>query len=108
MKILENLKTYYKILVWSSKLKETIMENKNTEKKSELYLTIGTIVINLFLAIQGLIPAELLAKILAILSGVYTIARTLVKMTKTTKDDKLLAKIEDILKKNNVDISNNK
>lgn len=105
MKILENLKTYYKILVWSSKLKETIMENKNTEKKSELYLTIGTIVINLFLAIQGLIPAELLAKILAILSGVYTIARTLVKMTKTTKDDELLAKIEDILKKNNVDIS---
>lgn len=108
MKILENLKTYYKILVWSSKLKETIMENKNTEKKSELYLTIGTIVINLFLAIQGLIPAELLVKILAILSGVYTIARTLVKMTKTTKDDELLAKIEDILKKNNVDISNDK
>jgi len=108
MNILERLKTYYKILVCSSKLKETIMENKNTEKKSELFLTIGTIVINLFLAIQGLIPAELLAKILAILSGAYTIARTLVKMTKTTKDDELLAKIEDILKKNNVDISNDK
>ena len=105
MNILERLKTYYKILVYVKKLREVFMNTNNNEKKTELFLTIGTILVNLVLALQGLIPATLMAQILAILTGIYTLARTIVKITKTTKDDEILNKIEQILKEKGVDIN---
>lgn len=66
----------------------------------EFILSIVAIIASIWTAAQGIIPAELMVKIMAWVAMVYAIARSIVKFTKTTKDDEILAKIEDIFKKN--------
>jgi len=70
---------------------------KNGLKSTEFWLTVITVIVNIWFAVVGLIPADLVAKILAGVAAVYTIARTIVKLTPTTKDDELLDKIVSIV-----------
>lgn len=91
-------KAFYKIY-------KTYKEIKTMkEKKTEMWIIIATALVNIFMALQGLISPELTAQIISILSGLYLVARSAVKITKTTKDDEILEKIEKILKDNNIEL----
>jgi len=81
--------------------KKSYEEVKGAMKKgiwtTEFWLTVITVIVNIWFAVVGLIPADLVAKILAGVAAIYTIARTIVKLTPTTKDDELLDKIVSIV-----------
>lgn len=100
---MKKLILYLKIFKELKKIKEVFMNNQN-EKKTELWYSIGIAIVNIYFAIAGLLPAELVAKLLTILAGIYTIARVIVKWTKTTKDDEIIEIIEKVLKDKGVDL----
>jgi hypothetical protein len=89
------------ILGLFKKLKEAFMNNNNGVKPgwktSEFWLGIFSIIVTIYSKVQGIIPPELMVKVIAILSGVYMIARGIAKLTKTTADDELLDKIDKII-----------
>ena len=79
--------------------KEVRMEGlKAGWKTTEFWLSILTIVGMIWSAIQGFIPADLVAKVAPIVVMVYGIGRAIVKFTPTAKDDEILAKLEEIFK----------
>ena len=71
---------------------------KSGWKTSEFLLTVIGSLMAIFFALQGLISADLSAKIIAGAVMVYTIARAIVKFTPSRKDDELLNRIEQIVK----------
>jgi len=72
---------------------------KNGFKTTEFWFSVISVVLSIWMAVQGLLPAEYVAGIIGIVTAAYTIARAIVKMTPSTKDDELLAKIDELLKK---------
>ena len=64
----------------------------------EFLLTVAGIAASIWAATSGFIPADLAAKITAGVIMAFTIARAIAKMTKTTKDDEIIAKIEELFK----------
>lgn len=89
------LKALYVAWKESKKVKEAYM-GKLFER--EFLLTVLTAVAAIYASVQGMISPELTAKVLVVLSTVFTVARSIVKLTSTTKDDEILAKVEEILK----------
>lgn len=69
-------------------------------KTTEFWLSILTIVGMIWSAVQGFIPADLVAKLIPAVVMVYGIGRAIVKFTPTTKDDQILEKLEEIFKPN--------
>ena len=96
MKLIKKLKILYHV----NKLYQTIKKGVNMKKllEREFILTIITIVANIWMAIAGFIPAELMIKIMAVVTLVYTVARAIVKFTPNKRDDKLLEDIEALFK----------
>ena len=68
-------------------------------KTTELLVTGATILASVWFAIAGMIPAELMVKIALIAGCVYTICRTIVKLTPSKVDDEILEKIAKKFKK---------
>lgn len=62
----------------------------------EWLLTVLGIIASIWAAVQGIVPVELSAKIIAGMVMVFAIARAIVKFTPSTKDDELLKKISDL------------
>ena len=71
----------------------------NEQKKgiftSEFWGMLLSIVGMLVNVLVGKLSPELFATISAVLVGIYTIARTVVKLTPSTKDDEFLKKLKD-------------
>ena len=74
-----------------------IMEKKQGWKTTEFWINAIIIAITLFAGVISFIPAALSAKIIAGLAAVYTIARTIVKLTPSSKDDEEIARIGAVL-----------
>jgi len=79
-------------------VKKIMAETKSGLKSTELYVTLATIIASVFSAIAGMIPPELMAKIVLVAGCVYTICRTIVKLTPSKIDDELLDKIAEKFK----------
>ncbi len=92
--IFKLIKIYKEVKKIMSKAKE-----KPGIKTSELVVTIATIVSSIWLAIAGMVPAELMVKIVLISSSIYTVCRTIVKLTPSKLDDELLDKIAEKFRK---------
>jgi hypothetical protein len=96
------IKLFKKIsLAWKTrnavkKIKEAYM--KEGIKSSEFWISAVTWISVLLVAAMGLLDPKTATAILAGIAVVYTIARTIVKITPSTKDDELLEKFEKILR----------
>jgi len=95
--VFDDLKTAVKIIQIYKEVKN-FMANGNGEKKegiksTEFYVMIASILGTISLAIMGQLPADLVAKIVLIGGSIYTICRTIVKLTPSKADDELLEKI---------------
>ena len=81
------------------KIKKEVGMLKNGYKTSEFWLTAAGIIINLYMYVKGLIPAEITMKYGAVLIAAYSLGRSIAKLTPTTKDDEFFDKIEQLVKK---------
>lgn len=97
MNIIEKIKVYFAVNDAYKKIKEAYMKGKGF-LTSEFWLTALGVLASLAGALVGYIPPELTIKIVAGLTAVYTIARAIVKLTPSTKDDELVEKIAQIIK----------
>ena len=97
MKVLKKIKLYFKVQKEVKRIKEGAM--KSGWKTTEFWLTVIGSGVAIFSAVGGLIPADLSAKIIGGAVMVYTIARAIVKFTPSRKDDELLDRIEQIVKR---------
>ena len=95
------IKEIWKILMIIKEVKKAMSEVKSGVTSSELYVTIATIAASVFSAIAGMIPPELMTKIVLVAGCIYTICRTIVKLTPSKIDDELLDKIAEKFKKDN-------
>ena len=96
MNLIQKIKLYFKVQKEVKRIREGAM--KSGWKTSEFLLTVIGSLTAIFFALQGLISADLSAKIIAGAVMVYTIARAIVKFTPSRKDDELLDRIEQIVK----------
>lgn len=80
-----------------NKIKEAKV--KSGIRSSEFWIVVATVVASIWGAAGGLVSPELTTKIVGIVVAIYTIARTVVKATASTKDDELLDKIKEIFEK---------
>ena len=97
MKIIKNIKDFYKILALLSSIKniwEDYMESKKGIFSSEFLITVLGIVGSMAAFFMGRLSPEMLAMVTTVLGAVYTIGRVVVKATKSIKDDEILAIIE--------------
>lgn len=74
-----------------------LMEKKDGWKTTEFWVNLIIILLTLLASVMSMIPADVAAKIIAGLAAVYTIARAIVKVTPSTKDDELVARIGKVL-----------
>jgi len=81
---------------------------KSGVKTSEMWITVGAIVLNAVLAVLGIVNPALALKIIGILSTIYTIGRVAVKLTSSKIDDKIMEKLAEILKKNKANVVSKK
>jgi uncharacterized membrane protein YfcA len=95
MNILEQIK----LLIALKKFLEGVKQMKAGWKSTEFWVTLLGVIGSLVGSIAGMLPPELVVKIVAGLVIVYTIARTITKLTPSTKDDELVAKIGEIINK---------
>ena len=75
---------------------------------SEFLMTFLGIVGSIAGTCVGYLPPDLTVKIVAGLVAIYTIARTIVKLTPSTKDDEMVDKIGEIIKKLGGQVPDNK
>ena len=75
-----------------------LMEKKSGWKTSEFWISIATIAGALFAAGGAFIPPQTAAMIIVGITCLYTIARTVVKLTANPNDDLVIEKIGQILK----------
>jgi len=93
-----SIKNMYNLFKTFLKVKKEVNNmEKSGVKTSEFWLTSLSIGIVLWQALSGMIPPQTVAIITGILAGVYTLARAIVKATKSTKDDEFFAKVEQII-----------
>jgi len=96
---------WYKSIKALFKIKSEVSKmSLNEIKTSEGRLTLLLNIIAVYGAVQGFLPAALVAKIAVISVAAYAIARALVKaageiakVTKSTKDDVIVAEAEKVL-----------
>lgn len=95
-KQIELLKIYWEIM---NILKEAKMEIKEGKKTSEFKLVVVLEILLVLAGLVGYLPKETVAIILACLTALYTILRTIYKMTATKIDDIIVEKLEKIIEK---------
>jgi hypothetical protein len=95
--VLDKIKTIMEITKTYFKIKKEVEMLKNGYKTTEFWLTIAGILIDLYMHLKGLIPADITMKYGAILIAVYSLGRSIAKATKTTKDDEFFAKLDQII-----------
>jgi len=81
---------YWRALKGANKIKKEIKqmeEKKSGIRTSEFWLSVAGILGTAVAAFGGFIPAALAAKIAGGLTVAYTVARAVVKITPSTKDD---------------------
>jgi len=96
LKPLFDLYRFYKAY---REVKKKMSEVKQGKSTSELYVLIANIIVQIVGVMAGKIPAETSAMIVAILSGLYIIGRSIVKLTATKTDDMIVDKIGEIIVK---------
>lgn len=90
-------------LAMSSKEEMLKVMKENGWKSTRFWITVFTILMNIFAAVMGMLPAQTVAWIVFALTALYLILRTISKWTPTKVDDEIVAAIEDPLKKVGVD-----
>lgn len=100
MNVLKLFKLWFGIKDDIQKIKESY-KMKNGIKTTEFWVTIINLVGTIVLTFIGAIPANILGWVVAnwlIITAVYALVRSIVKSTKTTKDDVILANLEGVVK----------
>lgn len=77
--------------------KEIGKMSKDGWKTTEFWVNLVIILITLFAGVMGMLPAALVAQTMAALAVIYTIARTIVKVTPSSKDDEVVERIGAVL-----------
>lgn len=90
--MLGQLKALWAVLKAKKELLK-LMEIKDGWKTTEFWVNLVIILITLLAGVMSMIPAVTAAKILAGLAALYTVARAVVKVTPSTKDDEIVARI---------------
>ena len=93
----KKIKDIYKILAILSEIKECwrkCMETKKGFFSSEFFITVLGVIGSMAAFFLGKLSPETFAFIMAIVIPAYSISRTVVKKTATTKDDEILAMVE--------------
>ena len=80
MNIILKLKLLLTLKKPASNLIQEVNKMKDGYKTTEFWLTILTNLITIVTAIQGVIPPQTAAIILAVLNGIYTTMRSIVKI----------------------------
>jgi len=75
-----------------------LMSQKDGWKTSEFWVNLIITLVTLFAGIMGMLPADIAAKVIMVLAAVYTISRTIAKLTPTKVDDDAIEKIGAVLK----------
>jgi hypothetical protein len=96
--MLNKIKTTIEIIKEFFKLKKEVGMLKNGYKTTEFWLTVAGILINLYMHFKGMIPADIAMKYGSILIAIYSLGRSIAKVTKTTKDDEFFDKLDQIIK----------
>jgi uncharacterized membrane protein len=96
MGIIQNISLLIKLNKILQEVKE--MLKKGNWFSTEFILNVLTILGSIAAAVVGFIPVVLVAKGIAILVIVYTVGRSIAKLTTTTKDDEIVEKIGNIIK----------
>ena len=91
----------FKIVKWIVNRKRRRPQEVITmkETKSELYVTSIASLVAIVMNIMGVLQPDLMIKVMAVLGSVYTVGRTLVKMTRTTLDDRAIEELGKLLEK---------
>jgi len=87
------IKKYWRMIKAFFKIKREVKKMKEIKagyKTTEFWLSILSSVAAIYFAVENLIPPEIAAKITALITMIYTIARAIVKFTPSKKDDKIL------------------
>ena len=94
-----NLKAYWNIAKALLKIKSEVskMNDKPAWRSTAGLLNILSLILTAFAGFQGILSAELAAKILAGLVMVFTVANAIVKFTPSKKDDEFLAKVRELI-----------
>lgn len=102
-KIIQKIRTIFIVKKVFDRLEEV---RKMKEKRTELWVMLGVDIITLVLTIQGLLPPEQGVKIIATLSGIYAVLRTVLKiiktlapLTKTNIDNQIAEIVEKVMEK---------
>jgi len=89
-----------KAILWLKNLREKPQEVITMkEKKTELWITSIAALLAIVMNVLGVLQPELTVKIVAALSAVYTVGRTLVKMTATKLDDRAIEELGKLINK---------
>jgi hypothetical protein len=105
---LKEVKTIIEIIKYYSKIKKEVKMQKNGYKTTEFWLTIAGIIINIYMHVKGLIPADVTVKYGSLLIAIYSLGRSIAKITPTQKDDEFFNKLEQLVKNASETNTNNK
>jgi len=97
MNIIQKIQLFLKVRKEVNIIKKEVKNMKDGWKTTEFWLTIFSAIVSIYFALSGIIPNDLAIKITAVCVSIYTVARAVVKVTPTTKDDELLDKLVEIV-----------
>ena len=95
-----NLKAYWNIAKTLLKIKSEVSKmnaDKPAWRSTAGLLNIISLIVTAFAGFQGILSAELAAKILAGLVMVFTVSNAIVKFTPSKKDDEFLEKVRELI-----------
>lgn len=84
LRLLLAIKKFFNDIQKAKEGKKMNNEVKSGIKTTEFWLTVVTNLITIIGTLKGVIPAETMAIILAVLNGIYTVLRSLVKQPQIT------------------------
>ena len=85
--------------MWLKNKRKKAQEVIVKETKTELYAVAAVNLIAIGMTLLGGLNPELAIKAMTILTGIYTIGRSVVKMTPTKIDDKVIEELKKIINK---------
>ena len=88
-----------KVIMWLKNKRKKAQEVIVKETKTELYAVAAVNLIAIGMTLLGGLNPELAIKAMTILTGIYTVGRSVVKMTPTKIDDKVIEELKKIIEK---------
>jgi uncharacterized membrane protein len=96
MNLIQKIKLLLTIKSEANKIQEAKM--KDGIKTTEFWLTVLGSLVAVSLYFIGGLDVNTLALVIAVLTGIYTVSRAIVKKTASKKDDEVFNKVLNILK----------